>query len=83
VDPAFHEIGQSWAHEFEKCSHAKRQPGSTVIKRVYLFFITRRALEHFDQPAGRNIVTNVIVGEPRQADARDCHSSQALSVIRK
>jgi hypothetical protein len=83
ASPTFHEIGQSWAHEVEECSHAKGQPRSSVIKRVYLLFVACCALEHFDQAASRYIAANVIVGEPCKSDARDCHLSQALSVVRK
>ncbi|MHC2575873.1 hypothetical protein ACVI1J_002469 [Bradyrhizobium diazoefficiens] len=46
-----------------------------------LFLVTCRALENLDQAASRYVVADVIVGEPCKADARDCHSPQALSVV--
>jgi hypothetical protein len=81
--PTFHEFGKSWADEVKECSHAKGQPRSSVIERVYLLFVACCTLEHFDQAASRHIVANVIVGEPCKADACDCHSQQGLSVVRK
>jgi hypothetical protein len=81
--PTFHEIGKSRADEVEECSHAKGQPGSSVIERMNLLVVPCRTLEHFDQAPSRHIVANVIVGEPCKADACDCHSPQGLSVVRK
>ena len=81
--PPFHEISESRADEIKECSHAKRPPGPAVIECMNLLVVTGCTFEHFDQVAGRDIVANMIVGEPSKADARYCHLSQRLSVVCK